>query len=186
MTRRSIEANNRHPTLNLLQKVKLPMHIDADVHSLLQSTRVGMLATVGEAFPLASAVPFISVQGWADLVLHISTLAAHTRNLLRDPRLSLLVMEGDAPEKNPLALKRLILQGTANPIDRQSPTYDLLARQFTERFPDATVTMALADFQLWQLHIQTAQFIAGFGRAYTAVSGQPGVWEHQGRRESKP
>jgi hypothetical protein len=51
------------------------MHIDADVHSLLQSTRVGMLATVGEAFPLASAVPFVSVQGWVDLVLHISTLA---------------------------------------------------------------------------------------------------------------
>ena len=161
------------------------MQIDTEVQSLLHTTRVGMLATIGEAFPLASAVPFVSLQGWADLLVHISTLAAHTRNLLRDPRLSLLVMERDAPEKNPLALKRLILQGTANPIEAQSSTYDLLARQFTERFPDAAVTMALADFQLWQLHIQTAQFIAGFGRAYTAASGQPSVWEHQGRRESK-
>src|SRR5687768_13094007 len=98
------------------------MHIDAEVQSLLHTTRVGMLATIGEAFPLASAVPFVSVQGWADLLVHISTLAAHTRNLLRDPRVSLLVMERDAPEKNPLALKRLILQGTANPIDPQSPT----------------------------------------------------------------
>ena len=161
------------------------MQIDTEVQSLLHTIRVGMLATIGEAFPLASAVPFVSLQGWADLLVHISTLAAHTRNLLRDPRLSLLVMERDAPEKNPLALKRLILQGTANPIEPQSSTYDLLARQFTERFPDAAVTMALADFQLWQLHIQTAQFIAGFGRAYTAASGQPGMWEHQGRRESK-
>jgi putative heme iron utilization protein len=161
------------------------MHIDAEVQSLLDTTRVGMLATIGEAFPLASAVPFVSVQGWVDLILHISTLAAHTRNLLRDPRLSLLVMESDGPEKNPLALKRLILQGTANPLDPQSPTYDPLARQFTARFPDAAVTMALADFQLWQLHIQTAQFIAGFGRAYTAASDQPDVWEHQGRRASK-
>ncbi|MBA2251463.1 MAG: pyridoxamine 5'-phosphate oxidase family protein [Nitrospirales bacterium] len=162
------------------------MPIDADVQSLLHTIRVGMLATIGDAFPLASAVPFVSLQGGADLLVHISTLAAYTRNLLRDPRWSLLVMECDAPEKNPLALKRLILQGTANPLDPQSSTYDLLARQFTERFPDATVTMALADFQLWQLHIQTAQFIAGFGRAYTATSGQPGVWEHQGRRDSKP
>jgi heme iron utilization protein len=162
------------------------MQIDAEVQSLLHTTRVGMLATIGEAFPLASAVPFVALQGWTDLLVHISTLAAHTRNLLRDPRLSLLVMESDGPEKSPLALKRLILQGTAIPIDRQSPAYDLLAAQFIERFPDATVTMALADFQLWQLHIQTAQLIAGFGRAYTAASGQPGVWEHQGRRESKP
>lgn len=162
------------------------MHIDADVQSLLHTTRVGMLATIGEAFPLSSAVPFVSVQRWAELLVHISTLAAHTRNLLRDPRLSLLVMESDAPEKNPLALKRLILQGTAKPLDPHSAAYSLLARQFTERFPDAAVTMALADFQLWRLDIQTAQFIAGFGRAYTAASGQPGVWEHQGRRESKP
>lgn len=160
------------------------MNIDAEVESLLHTTRVGMLATIGEAFPLASAVPFVSLQGWTDLLLHISTLAAHTRNLLRDPRLSLLVMEDDGPDKNPLALRRLILQGTADRVDRQSPTYDLLARQFTERFPDAAVTMVLADFHLWQLHIRTAQFIAGFGRAYTAELGRPGIWEHQGRRDS--
>jgi putative heme iron utilization protein len=162
------------------------MHIEAEVQSLLHATRVGMLATVGEAFPLASAVPFVSVQGWTDLLLHISILAAHTRNLLRDPRMSLLVMERDGPEKNPLALKRLILQGTAHSLDRESRTYDVLARQFTERFPDATVTLALADFRLWQLDIQSAQFIAGFGRAYTSAASQPGVWEHQGPRESRP
>lgn len=162
------------------------MDINAEVESLLHGTRVGMLATMGEEFPLASAVPFVSLQGWTDLLLHISTLAAHTRNLLREPRLSLLVMEHDGPDKNPLALRRLILQGTAARLDRQDTTYDLLARQFTERFPDADVTMALADFQLWQLHIRTAQFIAGFGRAYTAEFGQPHAWEHQGRRESKP
>ena len=68
------------------------MHIDAEVQSLLHTTRVGMLATVGDAFPLASAVPFLPLQGWTELLLHISTLAAHTRNLLRDPRLSLLIM----------------------------------------------------------------------------------------------
>lgn len=162
------------------------MHLDTEVQSLLHSVRVGMLATVGDAFPLASAVPFISLNGWTELFLHISTLAAHTQNLLRDPRLSLLVMETDDPQKNPLALKRLSLQGTADPIDSQSPTYDMLARQFTDRFPDAAVTMALADFQFWRLDIQIAQFIAGFGRAYAAQSSQPSVWQQQGRRDSKP
>ncbi len=162
------------------------MHLDAEVQSLLNMTRVGMLATIGEALPLASAVPFVVLDGWADLLLHISTLAAHTQNLLRDPRLSLLVMEADAPQKNPLALKRLILQGTAGRIDLQSPTYDSLARRFTDRFPDAAVTMVLSDFQLWRLQIQTAQFIAGFGRAYTAESGQSNVWRQQGRRDFKP
>lgn len=162
------------------------MHIDAEVQSLLQTTRVGMLATVGEAFPLSSAVPFMSLKGWTELILHISTLAAHTRNLLHDPRLSLLVMETDNLQKNPLALKRLSLQGTACPIDPQSPMSGLLARQFTDRFPEAAVTMALADFQFWRLDLQIAQFIAGFGRAYAAQSGQPSVWQQHGRRDSKP
>jgi heme iron utilization protein len=162
------------------------MHIDAEVQSLLHTTRVGMLATVGDAFPLASAVPFLPLQGWTELLLHISTLAAHTRNLLRDPRLSLLIMETDDPQKNPLALKRLSLQGTAGLIDPHSPTYDMLARQFTDRFPDAAITMSLADFQLWRIDIQIAQFIAGFGRAYAAQSSQPSIWEQQGRRDSKP
>ena len=162
------------------------MHIDAEVQSLLHTARVGMLATVGDAFPLASAVPFLPLQGWTELLLHISTLAAHTQNLLRDPRLSLLIMETDDPQKNPLALKRLSLQGTAGPIDPHSPTYDMLARQFTDRFPDAAITMSLADFQLWRIDIQIAQFIAGFGRAYAAQSSQPSIWEQQGRRDSKP
>jgi heme iron utilization protein len=162
------------------------MHIDAEVQSLLHTMRVGMLATVGDAFPLASAVPFLPLQGWTELLLHISTLAAHTRNLLRDPRLSLLIMETDDPQKNPLALKRLSLQGTAGLIDPHSPTYDMLARQFTDRFPDAAITMSLADFQLWRIDIQIAQFIAGFGRAYAAQSSQPSIWEQQGRRDSKP
>jgi heme iron utilization protein len=95
-------------------------------------------------------------------------------------------METDDPLKNPLALKRLSLQGTAGPIDLQTPTYDRLARQFTDRFPDAAITMSLADFQLWRLDIQIAQFIAGFGRAYAAQSSQPSAWQQQGRRDSKP
>ena len=162
------------------------MSIDVEVQSLLNNTRVGMLATIGEARPLASAVPFVALEGWVDLLLHLSTLAAHTQNLLRDPRASLLVMETDDLQKNPLALTRLILEGTADRLDRNSATYEALARRFTDRFPDAAITMTLGDFQLWHLRFEAAQFIAGFGRAYKAESGHPHVWQHQGRRDSKP
>ena len=162
------------------------MHIETEVHSLLHTTRVAMLATVGDPLPLASAVPFVPLNGWIDLLLHLSTLAAHTQNLLRNPRVSLLLMESDDPKKNPLALKRLILQGAAHRVDRQDPAYQGLTRQFTDRFPDGAITMTLADFQLWRLRIETAQFIGGFGRAYTAHTDQPSLWTQQGRPEPKP
>ena len=162
------------------------MHIDTEVQSLLQTTRVGMLATLGETLPLASAVPFVALDGWTDLLLHLSTLAAHTQNLLRDPRMSILLMEPDDAQKNPLALRRLSLQGAACRLNPNSPTYAALARRYLDRFPDAHITMTLADFQLWQLQLHAAQFIAGFGQAYMAERAHPLVWQHQGRRESKP
>ena len=111
------------------------MHIDTEVQSLLQTTRVGMLATLGETLPLASAVPFVALDGWTDLLLHLSTLAAHTQNLLRDPRMSILLMEPDDAQKNPLALRRLSLQGAACRLDPNSPTYAALARRYLDRFP---------------------------------------------------
>lgn len=162
------------------------MHIDAEVRYLLETTRVGMLATIGESLPLASAVPFVSIDGWVTVLLHLSTLAAHTQNLSRDSRVSLLLMEADGPQKNPMALKRLTLQGTASRLNQRASLYETLACRYVDRFPDAQITMTLGDFQLWQLQMHAAQFIAGFGRAYTAESAQPLMWQHQGRREAKP
>jgi hypothetical protein len=97
------------------------MHIDAEVHSLLHTTSVGMLATVGDVFPLASAVPFIALKGWAELLLHISTLAAHTQNLLRDPRLSLLIMETDAPPEESSCLETTQLARYGGPDRSANP-----------------------------------------------------------------
>ncbi len=145
-----------------------------------------MLATLGEEFPLASAVPLVVLDGWTDLLVHLSTLAAHTRNLLRNPRLALMLVEPDHPDKNPLALTRLVLEGSARPVDREDPKYAALARRFTDRFPEAAVTMSLMDFQLWRLAMRRAQLIAGFGQAYTALAEAPAAWRHQGRPAPRP
>ncbi|MER3422406.1 MAG: hypothetical protein C4293_03430 [Nitrospiraceae bacterium] len=162
------------------------MNIDADVQLLLHSTRVGVLVTLGNEGPVGSAVPFLICEGWQELLVHLSTLAAHTQNLLQDPRLSLFLMEPDHPQKNPLALKRFNLQGSGSRVDPQSPTYEVLARRFIDRFPEARMTMSLADFQLWQLQMHRAQFIAGFGQAYTAEASAPTTWLQQRRREANP
>lgn len=161
------------------------MDIDAEARSLLITTRVGMLATHGESGPLASAVPFLPLNEWQTLVIHISRLAAHSQNLLQDARVSVLIMEPDQPHKNPLALKRLILHGAASPVEPDRSVRDTLAAQFVTRFPEARVTLALGDFQFWLLSIARAQFIAGFGQAYVAHHAAPRLWEHQGRRDAK-
>src|SRR5579884_4555734 len=136
------------------------MDIEAEVRALLGTTRVGMLATLGPDGPLASAIPFVALEGWQTLGIHVSTLAAHTQRLRHDPRVSVLVLEADQPQHNPLALKRLVLQGRASIVSSDHPQHDLITAGFLARFPDARITLGLGDFQFWTLSMHRALFIA--------------------------
>ena len=74
------------------------MRIDyAEVRALLRQSRSGALGTHSVAmagFPFVSAVPFVADALGRPAFL-LSGLAEHTRNLLADPRASLLVTDGD-------------------------------------------------------------------------------------------
>jgi hypothetical protein len=95
------------------------MHIETEVHSLLHTTRVAMLATVGEALPLASAVPFVPLNGWIDLLLHLSTLAAHTECAPRSSRIAAPHGNGRSDEKSSRAEAADIARnGSSNRLSR--------------------------------------------------------------------
>jgi hypothetical protein len=38
---------------------------------------------------------------------------------------------------------------------------------------------SFADFALWELRLQEAHLVLGFGQAYTAQAGAPNDWKHQ-------
>ena len=81
--------------------------------TLMHVGRVGTLSTLSERhpdWPFGSVMPYgLDDQGRPTFL--ISSLAMHTRNLLRDPRASLLVAEADAQD-DPLGSARLTLLGS--------------------------------------------------------------------------
>src|SRR6266851_7770410 len=87
---------------------------DADrlARSLLRRSRQGALATLmaGSGDPYCSLVNVASHPGGSPILL-ISRLAVHTRNILGDPRVSLMLDER-APG-DPLEGARIMLAGTA-------------------------------------------------------------------------
>jgi heme iron utilization protein len=130
--------------------------------ALLAAESVGVLSTISvhrPGYPYGSVTPYALSQAGAPLFL-FSRLAAHTQNLKADPRAGLFVGDRNAVE-DPLAGGRVSLLGRAAPVPA-SELDDARAR-YLARWPRAADYLALGDFSLWQLAIEEARLIAGFG-----------------------
>jgi len=155
--------------------------IQSEFSTLVRSIRAGVLITLSANGPFGSHVPFLMGNNWTRIFIHISQLAAHTKNLSHDGRIALFLAESDHPEKNPMALKRINLQGEARALEPASADYETIKQRYLERFPQSAMTFQLPDFRLWMLEMTAAHFVAGFGRAFLATRDAPSSWIHQGR-----
>jgi putative heme iron utilization protein len=134
----------------------------AEVRALLEAETVGLLSTHSvhrEGFPYGSLTPFALSAGGAPLLL-LSGLAAHTKNLLADPRACLFVGDRAAVE-DPLAGARASLLGRAARV--AAPDEPDARARYVARHPRAEAYFQLRDFALWELRIEEVRLIAGFG-----------------------
>jgi heme iron utilization protein len=125
---------------------------------LLRESRSGALATLLPASgdPYCSLVNVASAADGAPLLL-ISRLAVHTRNLLADPRVSLMLDE--RREGDPLEGARVMLQGSAAATDDPAAR-----RRYLARHPEAEMFAGFADFAFYRIALTGAHLVAGFGR----------------------
>jgi hypothetical protein len=91
-------------------------------------------------------------------VLLLSALAWHTRNLLADPRASLLV-DGTDGLGDPLAGGRISLMGEVKPTQEPGARHRFLARH-----PSAAGYADFKDFGFYRFEPANAHLILGFGR----------------------
>ncbi len=145
----------------------------------LLSTSSGALATLScesgiEGFPFGSVVPFQLTAEGAPYVL-VADIAAHTRNLKKDPRASLLVQEqgiGDPQSRWRVtligAMQRLVAPGDP---DRRDDDVELPERALAElharyraRVPAADEYTTTHGFRLWRMDVRRVRYIAGFGK----------------------
>lgn len=147
--------------------------------ALVDGVRTAVLLTLRNERPFGSHAPYVFGSDWTRVYLHLSRLALHTQHLLDDPRLSLFIAEPDGPEKNPLALRLLNLQGEATILSPDAPTYDEIKQRYLERFPQSEMMFGFGDFALWELRLEEAHFVLGFGEAFVSTAATPDRWVHQ-------
>jgi heme iron utilization protein len=125
---------------------------------LLREGRSGALATLmpGSGDPYCSLVNVATAADGAPLLL-ISRLAVHTKNILADPRVSIMIDE--RKEGDPLQGARVMLMGTA--VVTEDPD---ARRRYLDRQPEAEMFAGFADFAFYRLMLKGAHLVAGFGR----------------------
>jgi heme oxygenase (biliverdin-IX-beta and delta-forming) len=130
----------------------------AAAKKLLREGRSAALATLmpGTGDPYCSLVNVATAADGAPLLL-ISRLAVHTKNVLADPRASLMIDERKAGD--PLQGARVMLMGTASATDDGD-----VRRRYLERQPEAEMFAGFADFAFYRLALTGAHLVAGFGR----------------------
>lgn len=154
---------------------------------LLREGRSGALATLlpPAGDPYCSLVNVATAPDGAPLML-ISRLAVHTKNILADPRVSLMLDE--RKEGDPLQGARVMLMGTAAATDDAEARRRYLTRQ-----PEAEMFAGFADFAFYRMELKAAHLVAGFGRivdlkpqdiltdtadAAELVAAEPGILAH--------
>ena len=125
---------------------------------LLREGRSGALATL----MVPSGDPYCSLVNVAtdfdgSPILLISRLALHTKNILSDPRVSLMLDE--RKEGDPLQGARVMLMGRAARTDDAQ-----VRRRYLTRQPEASAFADFQDFAFYRVALAGAHLVAGFGR----------------------
>lgn len=129
--------------------------------SLLRRSRQGALATLmaSSGDPYCSLVNVASHPDGSPVLL-ISGLAVHTKNLLGDARVSLMLDE--RAEGDPLEGARIMLAGRAE--QTAGSDLEIVRRRYLNAHPAAEAFVDFKDFSFFRIQPSGMHLVAGFGR----------------------
>lgn len=154
---------NGHITANgqplRVVKAEAPFSAVQSARRVLRLAPTGGFATLGaDGSPFASLVTTATTMEGEPLVM-LSDIAVHTKNLKRDPRVSILLVAPGGEGGDPLAGARLSVTGTiAEDTDAGH------RRRFLARHAEATGYSTFRDFHLYRISVTGSHLVAGFGR----------------------
>jgi putative heme iron utilization protein len=129
---------------------------------MLRSQRYGALCTLSKKFnghQFGSIVPYL-VDHDGSLLILISSLAEHTRNIQFDPRVSLVTHSQDSPDIQ--SQGRITLVGEVQPAANKVQ----IGKRYLRYFPESQNLFAMDDFSFYRIVPHTLRFIGGFGKIH--------------------
>jgi putative heme iron utilization protein len=126
---------------------------------MLRAHRYGALSTLSKKFdghPFGSITPYM-VDHDGSLLILISGLAEHTKNILSDSRVSLITHDQHDPHIQTQG--RVTLVGNASFV----PDRDHCGKRYLRYFPEAQTYFDMPDFNFFRIVPFALRYIGGFG-----------------------
>ena len=142
------------------------------LRDLLQTQQLAALGTLHKGRPFVSMVPFAALPDGTGLVIHVSQLATHTRDMISEPNVSLMVMAQPKPDVLPQAVPRVTIQGQAMQCAEPSQIHAAAKAAYLARFPQSEEMFGFADFSLFVVRPTSARFVGGFAQAASPTPAQ--------------
>lgn len=148
-----------------------PTELDTlrELARLVRKERTAALGTLRQGAPLVSMTLYLPAADFSAFYLHVSRLAWHTQDMLRDARVALSIAETDDGRADPFTLARVTIQGEALMLEGENPA---LKDAWLARFPEQAVNFELADFDFWRIAPRDARFVAGYGRIHNLSAAE--------------
>lgn len=133
-----------------------------EARMMLRAHRYGALSTLSRKFdgyPFGSITPYL-VDHDGSLLIFISTLAEHTKNILHDPRVSLITHDQSDPHI--LSQGRVTVIGDTLPVQNR----DQAGAIYLRHFPEALTYFGMHDFSFYRIRPVAIRHIGGFGQIH--------------------
>jgi putative heme iron utilization protein len=132
---------------------------------LLRRHRIAALGTLRDGAPSVTMTPFALIADPLQLVVLVSGLASHTKDMRDDGRVGVLVTEPESDALSVHTLARVSMQCDARALLPADPNYDAARQAYANRFPDMTGLFSLADFALFAIEPASVRVVSGFAQA---------------------
>lgn len=133
-----------------------------EARKMLRSHRYGALSTHSKKFdgyPFGSITPYLTDHD-GSLIILISGLAEHTKNILHNPRVSLITH--DQHDAQIQTQGRITLLGDAEAIESR----DEIGARFLRYFPETESYFQMHDFAFYRIRPIAIRYIGGFGKIH--------------------
>lgn len=130
---------------------------------LLAGNKQGVLCTNSakrEGFPFGSVTPY-ALDGRGRPLFLISSMAMHTKNLMANPKASLLVSEESTEEGGLLSGPRANVLGAVTQVPE--PEVEQAREAYLKVHPAAEQWVDFGDFAFYRMDVAEVYYVAGFG-----------------------
>lgn len=135
------------------------MNNAVEARQMLRAHRYGVLSTLSKKFdgyPFGSITPYL-IDHDGSLIILISTLAEHTKNIQHDSRISLISHNQNDPQIQTQG--RVTLIGNAE----LAKNPEQIGQRYMRYFPEAQAYLSMHDFSFYRIQSVAIRYIAGFG-----------------------